>query len=198
MANFVYLIGCERTKEAAIVDPAWDAKGIADAAERAGYRITSVFATHSHFDHVNAAAELRELTGARLYANEHEAPLLEKTAQGWRGTKDEEVVRVGDVPVTCMHTPGHTPGSQCLLVEGRVLTGDTLFVDNIGRCDLPGSDPKALYESLMRLKSLPPDTVVLPGHHYGDKPSSTIEEQSQRNMYLRIPSAEAFLHVMGL
>jgi glyoxylase-like metal-dependent hydrolase (beta-lactamase superfamily II) len=141
MANFVYLIGCERTKEAAIVDPAWDAKGIADAAERAGYRITSVFATHSHFDHVNAAAELRELTGARLYANEHEAPLLEKTAQGWRGTKDEEVVRVGDVPVTCMHTPGHTPGSQCLLVEGRVLTGDTLFVDNIGRCDLPGSDP---------------------------------------------------------
>ncbi|HXH21740.1 MAG TPA: MBL fold metallo-hydrolase [Dehalococcoidia bacterium] len=198
MANFVYLIGCERTKEAAIVDPAWDARAIAAAAERAGYKITKIFATHSHFDHVNAAAELQQLTGASLYANENELPLLQRAASGWKGTKDNEVVMVGEVPVTCLHTPGHTPGSQCLLVEGRVITGDTLFVGNIGRCDLPGSSPEALYHSLMRLKALPPETIVLPGHHYGDKPSSTIAEQAERNMYLRIPSAEAFLHLMGL
>ena len=198
MANFVYLIGCERSKEAAIVDPGWDAVAIAAAAERGGYRITKIFATHSHFDHVNAAAALQEKTGAALYANERELPELEKGARGWRAVLDNEAVMVGEVAVTCLHTPGHTPGSQCLLVEERVLTGDTLFIGSIGRCDLPGSSPADLYGSLMRLKALPPETIVLPGHNYADKPSSTIGEEAQRNMYLRIPSVEAFLHVMGL
>jgi glyoxylase-like metal-dependent hydrolase (beta-lactamase superfamily II) len=84
-----------------------------------------------------------------------------------------------------------------LLVAGRLISGDTLFVGNIGRCDLPNSDPAKLYASLMRLKALPPETVLLPGHHYGEKPSSTIGEQAQRNMFLRMSSEEAFLHVLG-
>jgi glyoxylase-like metal-dependent hydrolase (beta-lactamase superfamily II) len=197
MQNFVYLIGCERTKEAAVVDPAWDANAIARAAERAGYRITAIFATHSHFDHVNAVAPLQEMTGARLYANELELPDLARAGNDWHGVKHEEVVMVGDVTVKCLHTPGHTPGSQCLLVAGRLISGDTLFVGNIGRCDLPNSDPAKLYASLMRLKALPPETVLLPGHHYGEKPSSTIGEQAQRNMFLRMSSEEAFLHVLG-
>jgi glyoxylase-like metal-dependent hydrolase (beta-lactamase superfamily II) len=226
MANYVYLIGCEATKEAAVVDPAWDADGIIAAAERAGYRITTVFATHHHFDHVNAAAALAEKTGATKYANTHELSTLNSAdastsssgspriglrperveggwgadsgeGNGWTAVEDNQRVAVGNVSVTCLHTPGHTPGSQCLLVEGRLITGDTLFVGNIGRCDLPGSSPADLYNSLMRLKALPPETIVLPGHNYGATPSSTIVEQAQQNMYLRIPSLEAFLHVMG-
>ena len=197
MQNFVYLIGCERTKEAAIVDPGWDAAAIEKAAERLGYRITAIFATHSHFDHVNAVASLQASTGAQPYGNENDLPDLARSGSDWRGVKDNEVVNVGEAAVTCLHTPGHTPGSQCLLVAGRVITGDTLFVGNIGRCDLPNSDPEALWHSLMRLKALPPETIVLPGHNYGEQPISTIGEQAQHNMYLRIPSAEAFLHVMG-
>jgi hydroxyacylglutathione hydrolase len=198
MQNFVYLIGCEVTREAAIVDPGWNADAIAGAAERAGYRITKIFATHSHFDHVNAVAALRDKTGARLYCNQREVPDLEKAATGWNAVGDGEEVAVGEARVTCLHTPGHTPGSQCLLVAGRLISGDTLFVGNIGRCDLPNSDPAALYRSLMRLKALPPETILLPGHNYAEKPSSTIGEQAQRNMYLRIQSEEAFLHVMGM
>lgn len=198
MENFVYLIGCERTKEAAIVDPAWNADAIASAAERLGYRITKVFVTHSHFDHVNAVAGLQEKTGADLYANEHEVPLLTQAGSGWHAVRDGDEVMVGEVAVTCLHTPGHTPGSQCLLVNGRLLSGDTLFIGSIGRCDLPGSSPEDLYHSLMRLKTLPPETVLLPGHNYADKPTSTIGEQAERNIYLRIPSAEAFLQIVGL
>lgn len=198
MANFVYLIGCETTKEAAIVDPGWNADAIVASAERAGYRITTLIVTHSHFDHINATAALQEKTGAAIYANALELPALEKVAGGWRSLDDAEVLAVGAVPVTAMHTPGHTPGSQCLLVGGRVLTGDTLFIGSIGRCDLPGSDPTALYNSIMRLKSLPSETVLLPGHNYAVRPSSTIGEQAQTNLYLRIPSPEAFLEVMGL
>jgi hydroxyacylglutathione hydrolase len=197
MQNFVYLIGDDATKQAAIVDPAWNADAIAAAAERAGYRITAIFATHSHFDHVNATAALRDKTGAALYANEFEVPDLEKTADGWQAVRDGEKVAVGEALVTCLHTPGHTPGSQCLLVNGRLISGDTLFVGNIGRCDLPNSDPAKLYASLMRLKALPPETVLLPGHHYGETPASTIGEQAQRNMFLRIPSVEGFLHILG-
>jgi hydroxyacylglutathione hydrolase len=198
MANFVYLIGCEVTKEAAVVDPGWNAEAIARAAERLGFRITKIFATHSHFDHVNAVAALRDKTGAELYANAHELPDLERAAAGWHGVSDNETVMVGEAPVQCLHTPGHTPGSQCLLTAGRLISGDTLFIGSIGRCDLPNSDPEALYHSLMRLKALPPETILLPGHNYAEKPVSTIGEQAQRNMYLRIPSAEAFLQVMGL
>jgi hydroxyacylglutathione hydrolase len=197
MQNFVYLIGSEKTKEAAIVDPGWDAERIASAAERLGYRIVAIFATHSHFDHVNAAAALHQKTQAALYASEHEVADLDKATPGWQGVADGAEVTVGDAVITCLHTPGHTPGSQCLLVAGHVISGDTLFVGNIGRCDLPNSDPAKLYESLMRLKALPPDTLLLPGHNYGEKPTSTIGEQAQRNMFLRIPSVEGFLHIVG-
>ncbi len=202
MQNYVYLIGCERTKEAAVVDPGWDAPAIVAAADRAGFRITKIFATHHHFDHVNGAAALAEATGAQKYANAHEVPLMGGRGAGgagddWLAVEDNQVVKVGEAAVTCLHTPGHTVGSQCLLIEGRVLTGDTLFVGNIGRCDLPGSSPQDLYHSLMRLKALPPETIVLPGHNYAERPSSTIGEEAQRNVYMRIPSAEAFLHLMG-
>ncbi len=198
MANFVYLIGCRATGEATAVDPGWNAEAILRGAEAEGLRITSIFATHGHMDHVNALSALAERTGAAVYVNRAEMASIARQAPEATGLDDDAEVRVGQQTVRALHTPGHTPGSQCLLVGGRLLTGDTLFVGSIGRADLPGSSPAQLFDSLQRLKALPAETIVLPGHHYGDRQSSTIEHECRYNPYLRIPTLEAFLQIMGL
>lgn len=197
MANFVYIVGSRSTGDAAVIDPGWDAGRIADAAEAEGLTIKAIVVTHSHFDHTNAVQPLAERTGATVYANENEVPFLGRLGVDVTGVQDNQVVEVGAQRLSCLHTPGHTPGSHCILVDHYLFTGDTLFVKAIGRADLPGSSPRKLFESLGRLKGLPRETVVLPGHHYGDKPASTIGDETMSNPYLRIETVDDFLHVMG-
>jgi hydroxyacylglutathione hydrolase len=197
MANLVYIVGSRSAGDAAVIDPGWDAQRIIDAAAGDGLTITKVLLTHSHFDHVNATSALVQRTGARVYANENELSLLRRADFEATGVLDGAEIYVGAHKLTCLHTPGHTPGSQCILVDGYLFTGDTLFVKAIGRSDLPGSSPTKLFESLSRLRSLPAETVVLPGHHYGDRPASTIGEECQTNVYLRIERVEDFMRIMG-
>jgi glyoxylase-like metal-dependent hydrolase (beta-lactamase superfamily II) len=197
MANFVYIVGSRSAGVAAVIDPGWDAGRIIEAPKGDGLSIEAVIVTHSHFDHTNAVQAVAERTGARVYANEHEVPYLSRLGVGVTGVTDGEKVAVGQQELTCLHTPGHTPGSQCILVDRYLFTGDTLFVKAIGRADLPGSSPRRLFESLSRLKALPPETVVLPGHHYGDRPASTIADERQTNPYLRIDTVADFLRLMG-
>jgi hydroxyacylglutathione hydrolase len=211
MANFVYLIGDPKTHKAAVVDPAWDVDAIVDAVNKDGYEIDKILITHYHQDHlgghmmgqnIEGAADLLSKVKAKVYLNKHEAEGAKKVA----GLSDSDIVkvdagdvfRVGELDVKFLHTPGHTPGSQCFLVDGNLISGDTLFVNSCGRVDLPGSDPEAMYHSLnTTLRNLDDDTVVYPGHAYSNEPSSTIGRQKRTNMYMRFPTLDDFLEAMG-
>jgi glyoxylase-like metal-dependent hydrolase (beta-lactamase superfamily II) len=211
MANFIYLIGDPTTRKAAVVDPAWDVDAIIDVVNRDGYEIDKILITHYHQDHlgghmmgqtIEGAADMLAKVKAKVYLNKHEAEGAKKVA----GLSESDIVRVdagdvlkvGDIDVKFLHTPGHTPGSQCFLVDGNLISGDTLFVNSCGRVDLPGSDPEAMYHSLnSTLKNLDDDTVVYPGHAYSNEPSSTIGRQKRTNMYMRFPTLDDFLDAMG-
>jgi len=182
MDNLAYLVGDDDAKVCAVVDPGWDARSIIDAAEGNGWRIDKVLLTHTHFDHVGALEKLARLAKGGIYAHGEEAGSIDESIPT-TPTADGTVIEVGSLRVVCMHTPGHTPGSQCFLVDGSIITGDTLFIDGCGRVDLPGSDPDRMVESLKTLAGLPPETVVYPGHDYGGR-SGTIGNLLRNNPYL--------------
>ena len=211
MVNFVYLIGDRATRECVVVDPAWDVDGILEVVDADGMTLVGALGSHYHPAHVGGSmfgftvegmARLVERRPVKLHVNEHEAEGVRIVT----GLDESDLVRhsggdvleVGDVEVRFVHTPGHTPGSQCFLVGNRLVSGDTLFVQGCGRVDLPGGDPEQMYESLtQRLAKLPDDTVLYPGHDYGPKPTSTIGEQKRENYSMRVPSLEAWLGMMG-
>ena len=211
MVNFVYLIGDAETRECVVVDPAWDAQSILDVVDADGMTLVGALGTHYHPDHVGGSmfgftvpgmAALNELRPVKLHVNEHEADGVKQVT----GLSESDLVRrsggdvleVGGVEIRFVHTPGHTPGSQCFLVEGRLVSGDTLFVQGCGRVDLPGGDSGQLYESLtQKLAKLPDDTVLYPGHDYGRTPTSTLPDQKKTNYAMRIPSLEAWMAMMG-
>jgi hydroxyacylglutathione hydrolase len=211
MANFVYLIGDPATHKAAVVDPAWDVGAILDLAARDGYQIDKILITHYHPDHlggrmmghsIEGTAHLLERVKAKVYVNKHEAAGAKQVA----GLSDSDLVKVdagdvfkvGNLEIKFLHTPGHTPGSQCFLAEGNLVSGDTLFVNSCGRVDLPGSDPEAMYHSLNdTLRNLDDATVVYPGHAYAPESSTTIGQQKRTNMYMRFKNLDDFLMAMG-
>jgi hydroxyacylglutathione hydrolase len=195
MQNFVYLIGCENTREAAVVDPAWDVPAILKAAKAHQFNIKTVLLTHTHFDHINGVEELLKATDARVFVHKKEAPVLQYSSNV-KKIESGDAVRVGDLAVTLIHTPGHTPGSQCFYVQDHLITGDTLFIKGCGRCDLPGGDPEEMYNSLMsKLKKMEDHTRIYPGHNYADVPVSTLGDEKRNNPFLLCQSVEQFLHL---
>ena len=211
MANYVYLVGDPVSRKLAVVDPAWDVDSIRSYAENEGYEIDKILITHYHQDHlgghmmgqtIEGAAKMLEQVKAKVYVNKHEAEGVKKVS----GLSDSDlvqvdagdVVKIGDIDLKFLHTPGHTPGSQCFLVEGNLISGDTLFVNSCGRVDLPGSDPEAMYRSLNdTLKNLDDATIVYPGHAYSSESRTTIGNQKRHNMYMRFPTLDDFLDAMG-
>lgn len=208
MENFVYLVGSTETREAAVVDAAWDIDAILRLAEADGLEITHALVTHTHPDHVGGkfsgmqiagVAELLEKAKAKVVIHKSEADYL-KLLSGSDLIKANsgDEIDVGGIKIRLVHTPGHTPGSQCFLVGDRLISGDTLFIDSCGRVDLPGSDPEQMYFSLtQKLMALPDDTVLFPGHNYSPKASSTIGEQKRTNPYMQFRSLRQFLSGMG-
>ena len=207
MVNFVYLIGDRETGEAVVVDPAYDIDTLLDTLERDGMRLSGVLATHYHADHVggdifgNTIVGVRELldrVSVPVHVQADEADFVKKTT----GLADTDLVahRSGDrvdagaVSIELIHTPGHTPGSQCFLVDDRLVAGDTLFLDGCGRTDLPGGDPRALYESLtQKLAKVPDDAVLYPGHLYSMASSATMGHTREHNMVFRPGSVDQWL-----
>jgi glyoxylase-like metal-dependent hydrolase (beta-lactamase superfamily II) len=206
MQNFVYLIGDQASRECVVVDPAWEIDGIADLAARDDMRLVGALVTHTHQDHVGGHLFGHDIPGVeellakhpmKVYVHEAEREFLKGFGSDVAQVRGGDTLQVGQVPLTFIHTPGHTPGSQCFLVDGCLISGDTLFIRSCGRTDLPGSDPQEMYTSLtQRLGALPDDTVLFPGHNYGG-PESTIGDEKRQNPFMRFPSLGDFLRVMG-
>ena len=208
MVNFIYLIGDRETGEAVIVDPAYDPAGIIAVAEADGMKVVGALGTHFHADHVGGnlggmaeivgIAELLDQVQVPIHVQADEIPWITRTtrvtADHLVGHDSGDTLMVGEIPITLIHTPGHTPGSQCFLVDCRRVAGDTLFLDGCGRTDLPGSDPEQMYFSLtQRLAQVPDDAVLFPGHLYSEKPSATMAETRSRNVVFRPQSLEQWL-----
>ena len=197
MQNFAYLIGAGRGAECAVVDPGWEAAALSAAARQDGRRISAAVLTHGHFDHAGGLQELLGKEAIPVYAHEGDAADLAAALPDLHRLRDAERVIWGALEVLVLHTPGHTPGSICLLADGNLLTGDTLFLDCCGRTDLPGSEPAAMHRSLRRLAALPKDTKVWPGHNYGDRPAAALSEVLKMNPFLAASTLEEFLRLQG-
>lgn len=194
MENFIYILGDPETKEAAVIDPAWDVKKILAAAQKNGLNITAIFLTHGHHDHVNGIDALQTTHDVPVYMSQHEAGIFTPKCKGLVKIKPNHTLTLGKLKIDCLHTPGHSPGCQCFMVGDTLIAGDAIFIDGCGRCDLPGSDPKAMYHSLYEvIMKLPDSTVIYPGHDYGPTPFATVGEQKKTNPYLQCKNLEEFL-----
>ncbi len=181
MDNFCYLVGCGQTRQALVIDPGGDVDAILTAAQSEGLSIEIILNTHGHGDHTAGNAALKSRTGARVLIHAADAGGIQADGH----LSDGDRLRVGELTVAVIHTPGHTPGGVCLYTGGHLFTGDTLFVGDSGRTDLPGGDRPALGASIRRLMELPEDTVVWPGHDYGPTPSSTLAWEKRHNVNAR-------------
>jgi glyoxylase-like metal-dependent hydrolase (beta-lactamase superfamily II) len=211
MVNFAYAIGDRATGECVLVDPAYAVDDLVDLVESDGMTVGGVLATHYHADHIGGSMmgfnvegieRLLERVACPIHVQREEVPYVAKTT----GIAESELaphgagdtITVGAVEIELVHTPGHTPGSQCFVVDGRLVAGDTLFLEGCGRTDLPGSDPDAMYESLtQRLATLPDSTVLYPGHRYSPAASATMGDTRARNYVFRIPTLEQWRSLMG-
>jgi hydroxyacylglutathione hydrolase len=215
MLNFTYLIGSTETRKAVVVDAAWDIQQILDRAAADGMEITHALVTHTHPDHVGSwlrgahVEGVEELLGrakAKVVVHKAEAEFLKSLSPSdLIRVGGGEVIDAGGIAIEVIHTPGHTPGSQCFYLavpapgaSGYLIAGDTLFVGSCGRVDFPGGSAEQMYESLtQKLVRLPEETILFPGHNYASRPQSTIAEQKKTNPYLQFHSLEAFLAAMG-
>ena len=193
--NFIYLIGDKATRTCAVVDPAWDAATILLEAEKLDLKITDILCTHSHFDHVDQVDPLLAKVDARVHMLDAEVDWSGFRCENLVKASPGDTVRIGDhLEVTMVHTPGHTPGSTSYRIRDALVTGDTLFVDGCGRCDFVGGDPAVMFETLKTLMAkLPKDTVLYPGHNYGETPSATVDRQLESNPYLQHTTVADFV-----
>ena len=211
MVNFVYLIGDRETGEAVVVDPAYGIKDLLGILDEDGMTLTGALATHYHPDHVGGEMagysiagvnELLRLRPVPVHVQADEAEWVKRVT----GADDSDlvthassdIVQVGAIPIELIHTPGHTPGSQCFLVDNCLVAGDTLFLEGCGRTDLPGGDPRALYESLtQKLAKVPDDATLFPGHLYSAEPSQSMGETRQFNFVFKPKTEEQWLAMFG-
>ena len=210
MMNFTYIVGSRTSREVVLVDPAWDIDSLLNHIDEKDYKLSGILVTHYHPDHVGGAmrgegiqgvAEVMEQRPVKVYANRIEAQGVKKVT----GISDSDIKQVdsgdtldvGLVEVEFLHTPGHTPGSQCFKIKNTLVSGDTLFIDGCGRVDLPGSDSDDMFHSLQKLKSLPDDTLLLPGHNYSHVPNATMGETKAANAYLNVKDLTTWRQYMG-
>jgi glyoxylase-like metal-dependent hydrolase (beta-lactamase superfamily II) len=210
MRNYVYLLGDRHSGECVVVDPAYAVGEILDAAAADGMRIVGALATHYHPDHVGGAMMGHAIEGAAELVARHDVPIhVHADEAPWvtrvTGLGADQLVahaggdevRVGGLSITLLHTPGHTPGSQCFLVEGCLVAGDTLFLDGCGRTDLPGGDAGQLHDSLRTLSRLPEGTLVCPGHAYSEMSTAPLGDVVRTNVVFAPRTREEWMRAFG-
>jgi len=191
MANFTYIIGDEKTRAAAVVDPSWDLEKVLDMLKVNDLKLQYIINTHTHFDHVLGNEQLAGLTGTKIIM--HKNSTLDKDIT----VEDGSTIQVGSLNIKVIHTPGHSKDSICLLIEDKLFTGDTLFVGSCGRIDLPGGNASELYDSLFgKLAKLDERMKIYPGHDYGSQSTSTIGDEKKTNYVLKPRTREEFMLFM--
>ncbi len=210
MQNFVYLIGDKEAGECVIVDPAWAVDDLVDLVEAEDMKLVGALATHYHPDHVGGTMygltveglpRLMERAPCKVHAHKLEVAGIRQVTgldeSDFVKHDSGDKVRVGDIEIDLLHTPGHTPGSLCFRLKSAIVAGDTLFLQGCGRVDLPGGDPEEMYYTLtQRLSTLPADTILYPGHAYGGE-SADLATVRRTNQYLSVPNLETWLQYMG-
>lgn len=192
MQNFTYVVEDEETDEAIVIDPSWDLEQIEQIIERNNLKIKYIVNTHHHFDHTLGNEGMMKLTNAKII--QHEKSELKHDIS----VKDGDVIEFGNSKLTVLHTPGHSKDSMCLIGDGKIFSGDTLFVGNCGRIDLPGGSAKELYHSLFDvLYSLNNDLILYCGHNYGNSLTSTIGKEKLTNFVMQKRTEQEFLDMMG-
>jgi len=210
MRNFAYLIGDRQSGDCVVVDPAYAAGDLVDALEADGMHLSGVLVTHHHPDHVGGSmmgfelkglAELMERVSVPIHVNSEEALFVSRITgipmSDLTSHRNGDKVNVGDIEIELLHTPGHTPGSQCFLLDGRLVAGDTLFLEGCGRTDFPGGDSDEIFRSLQKLAQLSGDPTVFPGHWYSAEPSASLSEVKRSNYVYRVANLEQWRTLMG-
>ena len=209
MDNFIYLVGSKSTREVTIIDPAWDIDALLTHIKEKDLKLTSVLVTHYHPDHIGGGmgghsiegiAELLEKDPVKIFVHKLEAEGVKKVT----GVSDIDLnivesgdhLTIGENDIEFLHTPGHTPGSQCFKVNNNLVSGDTLFVQGCGRVDLPGSNSEDMFHSLQKLSALPNETILYPGHNYSAEPYESMERVKEINTYLRIEDLDMWKQIM--
>ncbi len=196
MENFVYFIGDNETREVVVIDPAWDVPHLIDEATKNNLTIKGALVTHGHFDHTNGVEDLLKHLDIPVYINKHEADFFKFNwgNENVRKAESGEKIKVGDIEIELVHTPGHTPGSQCFLVNNNLVAGDTLFINGCGRCDLPGGNVEQMFETIYnKLMKMNDDTIIFPGHNYAEKKSDTLKSQKLTNPYMQYENLMEFV-----
>jgi len=190
--NFCEILFCPDTREAAIVDPAFEVDRLLHEAARRDLKVKLALITHTHHDHIDGVEELCQKTGAAVVVNPREAAAVSAPGRTLIDAVDGQDVAIGRRGLRALVTPGHTVGGTCYLADGYVVTGDVMFVGGCGRTDFPGGDTAQMWNSLQRLARLPEETRVYPGHDYGETPTSTIAHEVRTNRFLRCATFEDF------
>jgi len=191
MLNFSYIVYDEKNSIGAIIDPSWDLEKLLVFLEKNNITAKFIINTHTHFDHILGNDHISEITKAEIIQHE------KSTQKKERSVVDHENISIGELNLEVLYTPGHSEDSICLIVNKKsIITGDTLFVGNCGRVDLPGSNPEKMYDSLSKVANLDDSLVVYPGHNYGSTPTSTILNEKTNNPMLNFKTKEAFLKYM--
>lgn len=192
LQNFCEILFCPETKEAAIVDPAFEVDRLLQEVARRDLTVKLALLTHTHHDHIDGVGELCDKTGAAVVVNPREAAAVRAPGRTLIDAVDGQDVAIGRRGVRALVTPGHTVGGTCYLADGYVVTGDVMFVGGCGRTDFTGGDTAQMWDSLQRLARLPEETRVYPGHDYGETPTSTIAHELRTNRFLRCATLEEF------
>lgn len=196
MDNFIYFLGDSTSRDVVVIDPAWDVDFIVSEAKKEGLNIKGALVTHGHPDHTNGVEGILEKFDVPVYINKHEMDFFKFN---WGNENVKKVdsgdkISVGNVEISFVHTPGHTPGSQCFHVNDNLVAGDTLFVNGCGRCDMPGGDVEQMYDTIYnKLMKMNDQTLIYPGHDYSEKINDTLENQKKTNPFMQFDSLNAFV-----
>jgi glyoxylase-like metal-dependent hydrolase (beta-lactamase superfamily II) len=193
MQNFTYVVEDEDTSEAIVIDPSWDLDEIMRTIQKNNLKVKYIVNTHHHFDHTIGNDTMKTQTGAPII--QYKTSTIKHDLE----VSDGEKIKFGNSELTVIHTPGHSKDSMCLVGDGKIFSGDTLFVGTCGRVDLPGGDARELYHSLVDvLRKMDDNLLMYPGHNYGSTPTSTLGTQKKMNFVMQPRTEAEFLEIMGI
>jgi hydroxyacylglutathione hydrolase len=215
MDNYIYIVSNKITKDCVVIDPAWDVDAIKNEIEKQNLNLKAALITHGHADHTNGIEQLLKSYDIPIMVSENEASFYKPIGENIKEVKKDFNFKLGDkenqLDINFIHTPGHTPGSQCFFIKTAqksysqannieieakhiLLSGDTLFLDGCGRCDMPGGDADVMFDTIANtLMKLPDDTVIFPGHNYHHYCCDSLKNQKETNPYLQFDNLKSFI-----